>query len=256
MRAGSVRSRVAAPIRCRPTVGCWPLTPAIEVRILAPERAAVAKRQGTRLQSAQRGFDSRPMLRSLGALAVPRKRRRAANAEKAVSIPAGGTSWGSASVRGRDPSLRSSVSWFESSQRHNARVVQRSGRRSFKAQARVRFPSRARKVRSAWCRHRSRKPGGAKASGFDSYAFHVWKIDLAEARAPFAKRMDPSRIAVRLRHLPRVPRASCLRSCKLSTQVVGERRRQVLAALTFTCAAAAAGPRPATRQDVVEPKAG
>ena len=48
------------------------------------------------------------------------------------------------------------------------------------------------KARSAWCRHRSRKPGGAQAFGFNSYAFHCWKIDLAVARAPFAKRMDPS----------------------------------------------------------------
>ena len=31
------------------------------------------------------------------------------------------------------------------------------------------------KVRSAWCRHRSRKPGGAQASGFDSCTFRSWK---------------------------------------------------------------------------------
>jgi hypothetical protein len=53
------------------------------------------------------------------------------------------------------------------------------------------------KVRSAWCRHRSRKPGGARASGFDSCTFRPrpWpqlEDDLAVARAPFAKRMDPT----------------------------------------------------------------
>lgn len=33
------------------------------------------------------------------------------------------------------------------------------------------------KVRSAWCRHRSRKPGGARASGFDSCTFRSWPHD-------------------------------------------------------------------------------
>ena len=46
------------------------------------------------------------------------------------------------------------------------------------------------KVRSAWCRHRSRKPGGAQAPGFDSCTFRPLEDDLAVARAPFAKRMD------------------------------------------------------------------
>jgi len=50
------------------------------------------------------------------------------------------------------------------------------------------------KVRSAWRRHRSRKPGGARASGFDSCTFRSLEDDLAVARAPFAKRMDPDRL--------------------------------------------------------------
>ena len=100
----------------------------------------------------------------------------------------------SASARGRDPSLRSSVSWFESSRRHDARVVQAARTAPFQGAGTGSIPvaSTARKVRSAWRRHRSRKPAGARASGFDSYAFHVWKIDLAVARAPSATRLDPT----------------------------------------------------------------
>lgn len=67
--------------------------------------ASIAKWQGARLQSADRGFDSLSTL--------------------------------VASVRGRDPSFRSSVSWFESSRRRSrARDPDRSGR--------VRIPLRAR----------------------------------------------------------------------------------------------------------------
>lgn len=57
----------------------------------------------------------------------------------------------------------------------------------------VRFRScPRRKARSARCRHRSRKPGGARASGFDSYTFHALEDGLAVARAPSATRSGPS----------------------------------------------------------------
>ena len=63
----------------------------------------------------------------------------AAGFDSLASFSGGNT----ASVRGRDPSFRSSESWFESSQRHRARVVQWSGRRSLNASKRVQFPPRA-----------------------------------------------------------------------------------------------------------------
>ena len=108
--------------------------------------ASVAEWQGTRLQSALRGFDSRLMLdgsndgSNHGSIdgSDPGLLNLAAGFDSLASFPGEGP----ASVRGRDPSFRSSESWFESSQRHRARVVQWSGRRSFNASMRVRFPPR------------------------------------------------------------------------------------------------------------------
>ena len=155
MREGSVRPRVTArhrSIRCRPTAGRWPLDQLSRFESSHLNRASVAKRQGTRLQSAQRGFDSRPMLDSSAdeCSRGPTARTALFQGASTGSIPVASTTL---------PPMASLCSW---------------------------------KVRSAWCRHRSRKPGGAKASGFDSCTFRCWKIDLAVARAPFAKRMDLS----------------------------------------------------------------
>lgn len=172
--------------------------------------ASVAKWQGTRLQSADRGFDSRPMLgaRWLGrwiglGSSKPDGRVRFPD-ELRLDIAAV-----LASVRGRDPSFRSSVRWFESSRRYRARVVQWPRTARFQCAGAGSIPAASTgswKARSAWCRHRSRKPGGAQASGFDSCTFRKSddadrEDDLAVARAPFAKRMDLL-VAVRLRRLP------------------------------------------------------
>ena len=76
------------------------------------------------------------------------------------------------------------------------------------------------KVRSAWCRHRSRKPGGARASGFDSCTFRYLEDDFAAVRAPFAKRVDLVEVAVRLRRFPRHVRvATCCRKKALDDRI-------------------------------------
>ena len=115
----------------------------------------------------------------------------------------------------------------------NARVVQRPGRRPFKAHIRVRFPSRVlRKVRSAWCGHRSRKPGGAKASGFDSYAFH----DFARFTATSPHAHQPAKLALQR---PSRPSHSSVQPFRVSN--AAELTRMVASAN-----AGAPGSRPAT----------
>ncbi len=140
MREGSVRPRVTAPIRCRPMAGRWPLDPAIEVRILAPERCI--GRQAARHAPAKRAArvrfppDARRLGRRIGlGSSKPDGRVRLPDELRLRGRIGSGAAvltrrkWGrvlpkarrgeiAASVRGRDPSLRSSVSWFESSQRH------------------------------------------------------------------------------------------------------------------------------------------
>lgn len=71
MREGSVRPRVTARRRCSGVVqwqgaGLWHQLSRFESSHL--NCAPVAKWQGTRLQSAERGFDSRPVLDSLRSL--------------------------------------------------------------------------------------------------------------------------------------------------------------------------------------------
>ena len=145
--------------------------------------ASVAKWQGTRLQSADRGFDSRPMLgaRWLGrwiglGSSKPDGRVRFPD-ELRLDIAAL-----FASVRGRDPSFRSSVRWFESSRRYRARVVQWPRTARFQCAGAGSIPAASTgswKARSAWCRHRSRKPGGAQkrpGSTPAPSATAVWKM--------------------------------------------------------------------------------
>lgn len=127
--------------------GRWPLAPAIEVRILAPERTELGRwiGPGSSTPDGRVRFPDELRLRGRirsGAVFLPRRLRVQVPPKVPIERRPGVRS---ASVRGRDPSFRSSVSWFESSRRHarsDARVVQWPGRRAFNAQQPVRFPSR------------------------------------------------------------------------------------------------------------------
>ena|SRR5689334_17437834 len=108
-----------------------------------------------------------------------------------------------ASVRGRDPSFRSSESWFESSQRHRARVVQWSGRRAFNASKRLRFPSRVLILEGEVCVVQTPVPKTGWRASVRVQLLHLplslrpaetLEDDLAVARAPFATRMDLHRL--------------------------------------------------------------
>ena len=168
--------------------------------------ASVAEWQGTRLQSALRGFDSRLMLDGMhdgshdGSIdgSDPGLLNLAAGFDSLASFSGGNI----ASVRGRDPSFRSSESWFESSQRHRARVVQWSGRRSFNASKRVRSPSRVLILEGEVCVVQTPVP---KTGWRASVRVQLLLLppcrdlprledDLAVARAPFATRMGPHRL--------------------------------------------------------------
>ena len=167
------RGRAALAMRLRPVR--FRSSPQISVGLerSRPTPASVAKWQGARLQSANRGFDSRSMLAARGSVD--------GSDSGLLNLMAGFDSLTSfarhrghlASERGRDPSFRSPVSWFESSRRHRARVVQwpRTARFQCAGAGSIPAASTLWKARSAWCRHRSRKPGGAQASGFDSCTF-------------------------------------------------------------------------------------
>lgn len=134
MREGSVRLRVMALIRCRPTAGRWLLAPVIEVRILAPElrigcqavRRTFAKRE-TWVRLPARCSTAHPVDPDSGLL------NPLTGFDSLASY---------AFVRGRDPSLEARCAGSSPAGGTVARVVQRQGRRSFNAQTRVRFPSR------------------------------------------------------------------------------------------------------------------
>jgi hypothetical protein len=202
--------------------GRWPLEPAIEVRILAPERlhrwpsgkARVRKTRTAGSIPARCSLRShRQSLCDCASASLRSRPRRVALLARWIGLgsskPGGRVRFPGelVSVRGCDPSVRSS----ESLVRLQPETLCSRGptvEGGAFSQRTYGFDSRREyfwKVRSAWCGHRSRKPGGAQAFGFNSYAFHFWRTHLAVARAPFAKRMDRLvAVAVRLRVLPQI----------------------------------------------------